>query len=363
MFDPEVLLVILFGAALAISHFHDIASFGLRVYEHVTRPPRPVQTPKPKPKLRVIHGARRIGTAALAHPPVGAPTPTPTQPLVPTPTEGDWIEMVLRSLHLLVIGHTNGGKTTLLHFLAGKWIERGNRVIVCDLDAGKGQWPGCEVFGAGDDLNGARKALLLAKKIFTHRNKLRAQNGRRVFDPIYVIIDEYADVAHISKEVCERLLRRGRKLNIHLIMGVQDKNVKTLKFEGQGTLREQFTYIVSMQIGTNGVRTATITNEVEDGEVVHVTPTMPDPDSFIIADPVVEADTAAEKLTELDLTQSEEAADETAPVNERKQRIIELAQDGLDPRDICQEVYGRRNGKRYDQVIATLSAAGLLEVA
>jgi hypothetical protein len=58
--------------------------------------------------------------------------------------------------------------------------------------------------------------------------------------------------------VIETILRRSGKLNMHLVPGVPDKQVKTLGFEGQSSLRQNFSYVVDIQRLFNGTRQATL---------------------------------------------------------------------------------------------------------
>jgi len=89
------------------------------------------------------HGAHRQRAARVAG---GAPLPHATaatalsigaaQP--PAVADDRWLVHLLHALHLLVIGHSQGGKTTLIHELATRLAAASVRVIVCDLDAAPG---------------------------------------------------------------------------------------------------------------------------------------------------------------------------------------------------------------------------------
>src|SRR6266487_1447296 len=70
-----------------------------------------------------------------------------------------WLSQLLHALHLLIIGHSQGGKTTLIHELATRLAAAGAQVIVCDLDAAPGLWPGCVVHGYANDLAAINQAL------------------------------------------------------------------------------------------------------------------------------------------------------------------------------------------------------------
>lgn len=175
----------------------------------------------------------------------------------------DLFETLLNAYHLLVIGHTGGGKTTLIHELAIR-LSEDFRVLVGDPDAALGQWPGCEVYGAGDDFDAINQMLAEVSEIVKKRRKLRAE-GQRNFEKIYIVVDEIADVMSecpLMRTMFESMVRRGRKIGVHLVVGVQDKLVKTLKIEGQSDLRKN---LVTVELRKRGqTRIATI-DEYEDG--------------------------------------------------------------------------------------------------
>jgi len=120
------------------------------------------------------------------------------------------------------------------------------------------------------------------------RNTLRAA-GVRSFDQLTLIIDEYADVAEEARELVERILRRGGKLAIHLVIGVQDKQVKTLGFEGQGDLRKNFAYVVEVQRTADGQRWAALQENGEGPTTSYAVPQLLDPES-LIEPPTLDAD-------------------------------------------------------------------------
>jgi len=218
----------------------------------------------------------------------GAPAADREPALPGASIAGDWIAGLTGALHLLIIGHSRGGKTTLIHELAQRWQQAGRRVIVCDLDAARGQWPGCEVSGYANDVAAVEQALAAVSQEWERRNTLRSA-GVRAFEPVYMIIDEYADVADVARELVERILRRGGKLEIHLVVGVQDKQVKTLGFEGQGDLRKNFSYVVEVKRGADGRRWATLQENGDGSAVTMPIPDLPDPESFI-EPPTIDAD-------------------------------------------------------------------------
>lgn len=211
--------------------------------------------------------------------PAAAPTPTPVvmQPVHLRPIEPDAITLQQRAaavwqawmtrgmsaaLHLIVIGQTGAGKTTVLQVFVASLVGAGLPVVVCDPDAAAGDWPGTQVFGAGDDFKGITQAFKAMQKMAQDRRQARA-GGQREFPPFWCILDEYADIQDectLAGVVVENALRRWRKLNMHLVIGVQDTQVKTMGFERRSSLLNH-ARIVTLRINGSGYRTAQLDDE------------------------------------------------------------------------------------------------------
>lgn len=241
-------------------------------------------------KRRRVSSAGALSVDTYIPPaPTSRPAPSVAQRIADMPDQpivnAAWIEDVQRALHLLVIGHSGGGKTTLIHELATEQATKDYRVIVCDPDAAPGLWFGCRVYGNGNDFNAITKALTTIKAEVTKRRALRGEGVQRSFEPIYLVIDEYQDVVQScpdARPLVEDILRRGRKLGIHLFIGVQDKAVKTMNFEGQGDLRRNFTWIIEVKQANDGRRIATLTNPNDDDHALtYVVPQLPDLDKLV----------------------------------------------------------------------------------
>lgn len=184
------------------------------------------------------------------------------------------------SPHRLVIGHTGGGKTTLMHSMAVNWAASKQRVLVLDPDAAPGQWPGCIVRGAGDDYQGISQGLAAVDREVERRRKARAE-GQRQFAPAHLIIDEAQDVIAECPgaiDIIESVARRGRKINMRLTMGVQDNQAKTLGIEGKThLLRNLRTIDVMLQDG----RRVAVVHRPGGNETMPI-PDLYDPEHFIV---------------------------------------------------------------------------------
>lgn len=190
------------------------------------------------------------------------------------------------AIHLLVIGYTGGGKTTLMHEVATRWAAGGHKVVVCDPDAAPGMWPNCQVFGYGNDFAAIGKALGALNRVAAKRREDRAR-GQRTFPPLYFIIDEVQDTVRLvdtSWTTLEDVIRRGRKLNIHIMMGVQDKQVKTLRLEGKSEVVGNLTTVKARRM-LGGRRVADVDHH--DGEPFqrYPIPALRDPETLIVQRP------------------------------------------------------------------------------
>lgn len=182
--------------------------------------------------------------------------------------------------HRLLVGHTGGGKTTLLHELATGWAYSGQKVMVCDPDAAPGLWPGCRVVGANDDYTAIGKVLHATQELIVRRRQQRSE-GQRTFAPVHLVIDEVQDViAEVpgAWQVLEPILRRGRKIGIHLTLGVQDSQRATLDLDGKTHLLKNMV-VADLYKEADGTRVATF------GSGRHMqrlaVPSLPDPEKLI----------------------------------------------------------------------------------
>ena len=218
------------------------------------------------------------------------PTKDATPPVKPAPqarptdsTTPDLVQTLEESPHRLIIGHTRGGKTTLMHHMATSWAAHGERVLVADPDAAPGLWPGCAVAGAGDDLEAIGELLNQVQGEVTHRRADRAQ-GVREFAPLHLVVDEAQDVLPAipgAMALFEDIARRGGKLNIRLTVGVQDRQVKTLGLEGKSALLSNL-QVADVMKGRDGQRVAVLRDAVTGERSTVPIPDLPNPERLIV---------------------------------------------------------------------------------
>ncbi|RRR75225.1 MAG: hypothetical protein EI684_05315 [Candidatus Viridilinea halotolerans] len=210
----------------------------------------------------------------------------PANAAVPPSTSAAKGEQLIPTLestpHRLIIGHTRGGKTTLMHHMATSWAQQGERVLVADPDAAPGLWPGCTVTGHGDDLESITRMLEEVKVEVAARRKARAQ-GTRQFPPLHLVIDEAQDVLPAIEgglELFEDIARRGGKLNIRMTVGVQDKQVRTLGLQGKSEVLRNL-QVADVLKNREGQRVAMI-RDAETGQKISLAvPDLPNPERLI----------------------------------------------------------------------------------
>jgi energy-coupling factor transporter ATP-binding protein EcfA2 len=167
--------------------------------------------------------------------------------------------------HVMIIGKTGGGKSTLAEWLASKCPGK-RFAIAPHLDRTQNQWKGCHGvfaggrnFGTSDDEPVDYAALVAGKvespsasqcmmALLTEMNRRYSSPLPQDSHPVHNwLIDEVPAIASaIDKAFGEQLkpiLFEARKVGLRLFLLTQGDNVETLKIKGQGKLREQFSYV------------------------------------------------------------------------------------------------------------------------
>ncbi len=178
------------------------------------------------------HESLRIGTAL-----------PPSSAASTLPPELRWLRRLLFALHALIIGQTRAGKTTITHFIATSRAKLGHRVIVCDPDAAPGMWPGCEVSGYEDDFAAIEQTLQALRPELTARRTARSRRTKARLTPLTLVLSEAGDIMNrcpTARDIFEQVLRRGGKLNISLLVDVQDRQRDTLNIPGATHLLKNF---------------------------------------------------------------------------------------------------------------------------
>jgi hypothetical protein len=156
--------------------------------------------------------------------------------------ETDWLTHAIDYFCILIWGGQNGGKTTAAsHVIKGK-KDRGDRIIVLDPHAAKGQWEGLEVIGCGMDYKAINDFMKWYFEECEHRYKLLRSEGEKAVQKlgqICIVAEEltnYAKRCDNSPEFIQACLSDNRKI---FVSAVFVSHGRTLNLMGgsQGTAK------------------------------------------------------------------------------------------------------------------------------
>lgn len=256
----------------------------------------------------------------------------------------EWLHELVAAQHVLIIGQSGAGKTVLTHTLAMVRAKT-SRVVVCDPDSRPGMWPGCEVVGGGDNYSSIETMLQGIQQEIEYRRQQRAL-GQRDFAPLTLVLSETSDILRAcptARSLFETMLRRARKINASLLVDVQDDQVKTLDIEGASKLKVNFTAVVDMRRGPNGIRIAKMNGED------HLVPNLPDPEKL--------ADEYARKHPDISLAQEPTTSPSTPPSaypqwSDRHRIVLQLlANDpAISIRAVARAIFDGNSGGEYSRM-------------
>lgn len=147
--------------------------------------------------------------------------------------------------HLLVIGGTGTGKTTLVQAILA---TRSGQVVIADPKWQPGKWGGAPCAPIDDDGSFTQINSLLGAVLAEVRARLVAmKRGTQHFAPLTVVVDEFVTVRLACPDTAPMLLKLlgsiGRELRVRLIALSTSDRVKSLGIEGEGDARENYTII------------------------------------------------------------------------------------------------------------------------
>jgi hypothetical protein len=172
----------------------------------------------------------------------------PVEPIAPVKFAD--IKTALSKPHMMLLGETNSGKSTLVKFLVS---HASAPSLVLDSHAAPDDWQNMNVIGMGRNYPAIAEEVDRLVKLMDKRYEARGK-GQKQFEPLIVVLDEFpACVANLPKSFAENimlLVRESRKISIKLIVLSQGSEVKSLGIEGQGSIRECFAMIAIGKFAT-----------------------------------------------------------------------------------------------------------------
>jgi len=158
----------------------------------------------------------------------------------PAPVKFAPIESSLKKPHLMILGETGSGKSTICKYLVS---QVNAPCVIIDPHASPTDWRGFTVTGSGRNYSDIATEFERLATLMQIRYEAR-DKGISQFDPLIVIIDEFPAIASSlgkgATDTVKLLAREARKVSIRLCLLSQGAEVKTLGLEGEGSIRECF---------------------------------------------------------------------------------------------------------------------------
>lgn len=162
------------------------------------------------------------------------------QPEIVTPVKYAPIESSLKKPHLMILGETGSGKSTICKYLVS---QVNAPCLIIDPHASPTDWRGFVVTGSGRNYGDIATEFERLANLMQIRYEAR-DKGISQFDPLIVIIDEFPAIASSlgksATDTVKLLAREARKVQIRMCLLSQGAEVKTLGLEGEGSIRECF---------------------------------------------------------------------------------------------------------------------------
>lgn len=144
--------------------------------------------------------------------------------------------------HVMIIGNTGAGKSTVARYLA---YQVGGRVTVYECEGYPGDWNGLEVIGRGEDWESISQGMQWDLDFLTTKVEARVHQGDSALQGTdrVMICEEFPEVkgnVKCAAEWLERHARRGRKLKQFLILLSQYDRVSAWGLDGKSDLADCF---------------------------------------------------------------------------------------------------------------------------
>ncbi len=155
------------------------------------------------------------------------------------------IKQALSKPHVMLLGSTGDGKSTLAKHLAANCTAY---TIVIDPHAAPDDWGNLPVYGAGRKYEQIAEIMKVTLELLQKRFDAR-DLGVKQFEPIVIICDEYPAIiassaaGKVASSWMKLISREARKVAIRLVVLTQSPEVKAIGLEGEGSVRDNFCFI------------------------------------------------------------------------------------------------------------------------
>ncbi|MBD2189998.1 type IV secretory system conjugative DNA transfer family protein [Pseudanabaena mucicola] len=172
---------------------------------------------------------------------IAQPSPIDT----PGPVKFADVKQALSKPHVMLLGSTGDGKSTLAKHLAANCTAY---TIVIDPHAAPDDWGNLPVFGASRNYAEIALIMGLILQLMQRRYDARA-TGAKQFEPIIIICDEYPaiiaslEAGKVASSWMKLISREARKVSIRLVVLTQSPEVKAIGLEGEGSVRDNFCFV------------------------------------------------------------------------------------------------------------------------
>lgn len=163
----------------------------------------------------------------------------------PEPVKFADIKQALSKPHVMILGSTGDGKSTLAKHLAANCSAY---TLVIDPHAAPDDWGNLPVYGAGRKYKEIAEIMTLTLGLLQKRFDARDQ-GVKQFEPLIIICDEYPAIVasvqagKIASSWMKLVSREARKVAIRLVVLTQSPEVKAIGLEGEGSVRDNFCFV------------------------------------------------------------------------------------------------------------------------
>jgi len=208
-------------------------------------PPAPAPQPAPRqrqPAPAVEHAALLPSPQPVYVAPVPRTPAAPAAPAVRILSPYRFLEALTTDRHVLLVGPSRSGKTTIANALTSQ-RSRTDRLVIFDPHYHPANWCGLPALRKAGEMDQGMVRLLVE---FEQRKDQMAV-GDESYAPITVFMDEspvLKDECPTYKRFIGKMLREALKYKIRLVVLTQSKQVRTMGIEGESDVLRNLVWVL-----------------------------------------------------------------------------------------------------------------------